>query len=58
MTFLVNLMFCRLDKYERLIFGWRIDGRAYIRDINWVTYLRGGGVVGLIYGVRIKRVLW
>ena len=51
MTFSVNLMFRRLDKFDGPIFGgsyiWR--GEAYIQDVNWVTYLwgtyffRGGG---------------
>ena len=32
-TFLVKLMFGRLDKLDGPIFG----RTAYIRDINWVT---------------------
>ena len=31
----VNLMFCRLDKFDR---------EAYIWDVNWVTHLGGGGL--------------
>ena len=45
-TFLVNLMFRRLDKFDGPIFG-----EAYIRDVNWVTYLGGGGerIFGRVY---------
>ena len=63
-TFLVNLMFSRLDKFDRLIFGRRIydaeeggGGRvAYIWDVVCVTYLGGiyseGGYiwVGVLIG--------
>ena len=60
MTFLVNLMFSRLDKFDGPIFeekGGDVftgDGGgegAYVWDVNWVTYL-GGGVYwgGLIHG--------
>ena len=56
-TFLVNLMFRRLDKFDGLIYaggrGAYIQGRADILDVNWITYLGGvfsgvGGGVGLI----------
>ena len=37
-TFLVNLMFRRLDKFDGPIFGWlyiwREKGEAYIQDVN------------------------
>ena len=38
-------------------------GGAYIRDVNWVTYLGGLGSVyswggGLIYGGRINGIIW
>ena len=43
MTFPVNLMFRRLDKFDGPIFWgsyiWR--GEAYIQDVNWVAYLWG-----------------
>ena len=56
-TFLANLMFCRLNKFDGLIFGGggagRIYRRAYFQDVNWVTYLGctfGWGLIdGLIY---------
>ena len=63
-AFLVNLMFCKLDKFNGPIFGEGAYMRgAYIRDINWLTYLgayiQGGGVGwGLIYGESINRILW
>ena len=51
MTFLENLIFRRLDKCDRHIFegnGTYIWGRAYIRDVNWVTYL-GTDIQGGLY---------
>ena len=50
-TVLVNLMFCRLDKFDGLYSGRRayIQG-TYIRDVNWVTYLGGVYSVGLYTG--------
>ena len=64
MTFLVNLMFSRLDKFDGpIIEGAYIRGEAYIRDVNWITYLGGwhifrvltyagggGGGVGVLAG--------
>ena len=45
-------MFRRLDKFDRPIFrggrggqGGVYKGGAYIRDVNWVTYL-GGRIFG------------
>ena len=63
-TFLVNLMFRRLDKFDGPIFGggWgcgHIYGGAYIWDANWFTYLRGvysGGVLTGFYGVFLNFV--
>ena len=50
MTFLVNLIFCRLYKFDGPIFGGRIyRGEAYIQDLNWVTYL--GGVLTGFCGI-------
>ena len=52
MTFLVNLMFRGLDKFD----GPIIEGggrRAYIRDANWVTYIWGS----LYTGGRINGIL-
>ena len=61
-------MFRRLDKFDELICGWEggaeggwgggVNTRmAYLRDVNWVTYLggayiRGGGFYmgGLLRG--------
>ena len=34
-----------------------IYGRAYIRDVNWVTYLGSVYSGGLIYGGRINGIL-
>ena len=36
--FLANLMFRRLDKFDE---GGAYIRGAYIRDVNWVTYLEG-----------------
>ena len=36
--FLANLMFRRLDKFDA---GGPYIRGAYIRDVNWVTYLEG-----------------
>ena len=57
-TVLVNLMFCRLDKFDGLYSGRGayIQG-TYIQDVNWVTYLGGVYSVGLIYGERINGIL-
>ena len=43
MTFLVNLMFRRLDKFDGPIFrgSYIRRGEAYIQDINWVSHLWG-----------------
>ena len=38
-TFLLNLMFSRLDKSDDAIFGRECV--AYIRNVHWVTYLGG-----------------
>ena len=50
MTFLVNLMFSRLDKCDGpIIEGAYIrGGGAYIRDAHWITYL-GGIYSGCLY---------
>ena len=54
MTFLVNLTFCRLDKFDGPIFRGGGGG--------WVTYIRGkwlifGMLIGLhIWGANIQRV--
>ena len=40
-TFLVNLMFSRLDRFDGPIFGGGHIRGAYIWDVNWVTYLVG-----------------
>ena len=66
-TFFVNLMFRRLDKFDGPMFGVgsggggvRIYEGAYIRDANWVTYLggvySGGGVYtgGRINGISTR----
>ena len=52
-TFLVDLMFGRLDKFDGLIFGGRGGGEhifggggGYIWDVNWVTYLGGVHIPG------------
>ena len=63
MTFLVNLMFSRLDKFDGPIIeeAYIQGGGAYIREVNWITYLgdiysgclymRGGvGVLAGFYG--------
>ena len=58
MTFLINLMFSRLGKFDGPMFeGAYIRGRggAYIRVVNWVAYLRGVYSGGIIYGGRINR---
>ena len=34
-----------------------IFGGAYVRDVNWVTYLGGVYLGGLIYGRRINGIL-
>ena len=34
-------MFIRFDKFDGPLFGGLTYGGAYIRDIDWVTYLRG-----------------
>ena len=54
MTFFVNLMFRRLDKFDGPIFGGDGGGGAYIRGVGllfgvliglhtWGAYIRGGG---------------
>ena len=60
-TFLVNLMFRRLDKFDEPTLRWRwgwvryVRG-TYIRDYNWVKYSRSiyskgvGGGGGYIRG--------
>ena len=54
MTFLVNLMFYRLDKFTGPIFGEGVYMREpYIWDDNWLTYLGAyiwGGGEGLCMG--------
>ena len=43
-------MFRRLDKFDGLIFGGGGGaGVAYIRDVNWVTYLHMGVYSGGLY---------
>ena len=39
MTFLVNLMFSRLDKFDGPIFAGAYIRVTYIPDVSWVTYL-------------------
>ena len=50
MTFLINLIFSRLEKFDGPIFE-RIyiqgSGVAYIRDVNWITDLGGVYLRGL-----------
>ena len=42
MTFLVNWMFSRLGRFDGPMFwGGGGGARAYIGDVNWVTYLEG-----------------
>ena len=56
MTYLANLMFRRLGKFGRPLFGWdyiRGGWGAYIRHVNWVTYFvgvysRGRRVIGIL----------
>ena len=51
MTFLVNLMFSRLDKFDGPILGWVVGGVyrgglifGMLIDLDiWWTYIRGGG---------------
>ena len=63
-------MFRRLDKFDELIYGWEggaeggwggggVNTRmAYLRDVNWVTYLGGTYIRGgLLYGGSIKGIL-
>ena len=51
-TFLVTLMFCRIEKFDRHVFrGWG----AYISDVNWVTNL-GGVYLGGTY-VRCRLLM-
>ena len=68
-TFLVKLMFCRLDIFVGPMFflffgGGHIYRGAYIWDVNWVTYLGGaysggalytGGILTVFYGILRKR---
>ena len=42
-TFLINLMFSRLDKFDRSLFEGVYIWAAYIWDVNLDTYLGGGG---------------
>ena len=60
MTFLVNLMFRRLEKFDGPKLGAHIRGEgAYIWDVHWVTYLVDvyswdvytGGVLTGFYGI-------
>ena len=37
--------------------GLRIYCDDYLRDINWVTYLGGMYLWGLIYGGRVNEIL-
>ena len=50
MTFLINLMFSRLDIFDRSLFEGVYIRAAYIRDVNLDTFFfsggGGGGVVG------------
>ena len=59
MTFLVNLMFRRFEKFDGPIFGGAYIRGAYVRDANRVTYLGayiwGGG--SLCTGGRINGIL-
>ena len=65
-TFLVNLMLRRLDKFDELIFvGGELiyGGGAYIRyfNFNWVTYLGGifsdgEGVLTRFYGIETRKI--
>ena len=50
-NFLINLMFSRLDKFDGPIFEGAYVREAYIRDVNWVTYLGSvySGGRGLTY---------
>ena len=57
-TFLINLMFSRLDKFDGPIFEGAYIRGAYIQDNNWVKYLgayiRGRGLInerGRINGI-------
>ena len=52
MTFLVKLIFCRLDKFDGSVFflGAYIGGGSYIWDANWVIYFFWGGGGGGISG--------
>ena len=43
-TFLIKLMFSRLDKFDRSLFEGVYIRAAYIWDVNLDTYLGGGGV--------------
>ena len=58
-TFLVNLLLCRLDKFDGSIFGGGggVGAGAYILDVNWVTYLGGVYSGGLYTGRRINGIL-
>ena len=54
MTFLVKLIFRRLDKFDGSVFflGAYIGGGSYIWDANWVIYFfwgGGGGILGEAY---------
>ena len=58
--FLVNLMFCRLDKFDGPVFERGEEGiymGAYIRDSNWVTYLVSVYSVGFYTGGLINGIL-
>ena len=62
-------MFYRLDKFDGPLFrggaggAGAYTGGAYIRDVNWVTYLGGvwgfytGGVLTGFYGISFNRMI-
>ena len=54
-TFLVKLIFRRLDKFDGSVFflGAYIGGGSYIWDANWVIYFFGGGGGGVYRGKLI-----
>ena len=50
---LVNLTFWRLDKFDGRIYSGGVyadgEGRTYIRDVTWVTYLWGVLYKGILH---------
>ena len=50
MTFLINLMFSRLDIFDRSLFEGVYIRAAYIRDVNLDTFFFSGG--GGVYWER------